>query len=270
MGARELSPREMSEPNTDSAASPFSLAGEVALITGGGTGIGLGIAKCMLAAGAEHVILAGRREDVLAEAAESLGERASHVVQDIAQIDEIPAFADRVRAVAQPTCLVHNAGVNCKKPFVDLTDGEFMGVFDVHVRGAIAITREFAPAMLERGSGSILWISSMATVMGLPLVTSYSVAKCAMHGAVLNLSAEFAPGGVRVNAILPGWIESAMALNSFKGDEPRRQKVLGRTPMKRMGTTEEVGNVAVFLSSPAASFVTGAFLTVDGGASIGF
>ena len=247
------------------------MAGETALITGGGTGIGLGIARCMLNADAEKVILVGRREEVLAEAAAELGERASYLAQDIAKVDEIPAFADRVRADhGQPTCLVHNAGVNCKKPFVDLEDEEFMGVFDVHVRGSLAITRAFVPAMLERGGGSILWISSMATVIGLPLVTSYSVAKTAMHGAVLNMSAEFAPDGVRVNAILPGWIESAMALNSFRGDEPRKQKVLGRTPMKRMGQPEEVGHVAVFLSSPAASFVTGAFLTVDGGASIGF
>ena len=254
-----------------SDSNPYSMAGETALITGGGTGIGLGIAKCMLEAGAEKVILVGRREEVVADAAAGLGERASYIAQDIAKIDEIPAFAEKVRANhGVPTCLVHNAGVNCKKPFVDLSDEEFMGVFDVHVRGSIAITREFVPAMLERGLGSILWISSMATVMGLPLVTSYSVAKSAMHGAVLNMSAEFAPGGVRVNAILPGWIESAMALNSFKGDEPRRQKVLGRTPMKRMGQPEEVGHAAVFLCSPAASFVTGAFLNVDGGAAIGF
>ena len=254
-----------------SDSNPYSMAGETALITGGGTGIGLGIANCMLEAGAEKVILVGRREEVVADAAAGLGERASYIAQDIAKIDEIPAFAEKVRANhGVPTCLVHNAGVNCKKPFVDLSDEEFMGVFDVHVRGSIAITREFVPAMLERGLGSILWISSMATVMGLPLVTSYSVAKSAMHGAVLNMSAEFAPGGVRVNAILPGWIESAMALNSFKGDEPRRQKVLGRTPMKRMGQPEEVGHAAVFLCSPAASFVTGAFLNVDGGAAIGF
>jgi len=151
-----------------------------------------------------------------------------------------------------------------------LDDSEFMEVFDVHIRGALAITKEFVPAMLNKRSGSILWISSMATVIGLPLVTSYSMAKSAMHGAVYNLSAEFAPNGVRVNAILPGWIESAMALNSFKGDEPRRQKVLSRTPMGRMGQPDEVGHAAVFLCSPAASFVTGSLLTVDGGASIGF
>ena len=122
-----------------SDSNPYSMAGETALITGGGTGIGLGIAKCMLAAGAERVILVGRREEVVAEAAAELGERAGFLAQDIARIDEIPAFAERVRAEhGQPTCLVHNAGVNCKKPFVDLSDEEFMGVFDVHVRGAIA------------------------------------------------------------------------------------------------------------------------------------
>ena len=205
------------------------------------------------------------------EAASELGTKASYLSQDIAKIEEIPNFAQRVLSDhGEPTCLVHNAGINCKKPFVDLHDSEFMGVFDVHIRGALAITKEFVPAMLNKGSGSILWISSMATVMGLPLVTSYSMAKSAMHGAVYNLSAEFAPNGVRVNAILPGWIESAMALNSFKGDEPRRQKVLGRTPMGRMGQPDEVGHAAVFLCSPAASFVTGSLLTVDGGASIGF
>ena len=254
-----------------SMENPYSMSGETVLITGGGTGIGLGIGRCMLAAGAEKVILVGRRETVLAEAVAELGERVSYLSQDIARVDEIPDFAQKILSDhGKPTCLVHNAGINCKKPFVDLEDSEFMEVFDVHIRGALAITKEFVPAMLDNQSGSILWISSMATVIGLPLVTSYSMAKSAMHGAVYNLSAEFAPNGVRVNAILPGWIESAMALNSFKGDEPRRQKVLGRTPMGRMGQPDEVGHAAVFLCSPAASFVTGSLLTVDGGASIGF
>ena len=185
--------------------NPYSMSGETVLITGGGTGIGLGIGRCMLAAGAEKVILVGRRETVLAEAASELGERASYISQDIAKIEEIPNFAQRVISDhGEPTCLVHNAGINCKKPFVDLDDSEFMEVFDVHIRGALAITKEFVPAMLNKRSGSILWISSMATVIGLPLVTSYSMAKSAMHGAVYNLSAEFAPNGVRVNAILPG------------------------------------------------------------------
>ena len=251
--------------------NPYSMKGQTVLITGGGTGIGLGIAKCMLQAGADKLILVGRREDVLKEAAESLGEKASYLSQDISKIDEISSFAKHVISKhGQPTCLVHNAGINCKKPFLELKDSEFMNVFDVHIRGALEITKEFAPSMIEKSNGSVLWISSMATVMGLPLVTSYSMAKSAMHGAVYNLSAEFAPHGVRVNAILPGWIESAMALNSFKGDEPRRQKVLGRTLMGRMGKPEEVGHAAVFLCSPASSFVTGSLLTVDGGASIGF
>lgn len=251
--------------------NPYSMKDQIVLITGGGTGIGLGIAKCMLDAGALKVILVGRREEVLQEACMELGEKSSYLSQDIAKLDEIPSFAQQVLSDhGQPTCLVHNAGINCKKPFLELDDSEFMGVFDVHIRGALEITKQFAPSMIEKSKGSILWISSMATVMGLPLVTSYSMAKSAMHGAVYNLSAEFAPHGVRVNAILPGWIESAMALNSFKGDEPRRQKVLGRTPMGRMGKPEEVGHAAVFLCSDAASFVTGSLLTVDGGASIGF
>ena len=141
---------------------------------------------------------------------------------------------------------------------------------DVHVRGSLAITRAFVPAMLERRSGSIILIGSMAALMGLPNVCAYSIAKSAMHGMVYSLTSEYAPHGVRVNAILPGWIESKMALDAFEADPERRNKVFGRTPMDRLGKAEEVGHAAVFLAAPAASFVTGALLTVDGGASIGF
>ncbi|MCP4847494.1 MAG: SDR family oxidoreductase [Verrucomicrobiaceae bacterium] len=250
---------------------PYSLAGETAMITGGGTGIGLGIAKCMLQAGAEKVILVGRREEVLAKAAADLDDRACYAVQDIAQIAEITDFRDRVvDEHGVPTCIVHNAGVNVRKPSVEMSDAEFMSVFDVHVRGSLALTRAFVPAMLERRSGSIILIGSMAALMGLPNVCAYSIAKSAMHGMVYSLTSEYAPHGVRVNAILPGWIESKMALDAFEADPERRNKVFGRTPMDRLGKAEEVGHAAVFLASPAASFVTGALLTVDGGASIGF
>ena len=251
--------------------NPYSLAGEIAMITGGGTGIGLGIANCMLQAGAEKVILIGRREEVLAKAVAGLDDRACYVVQDIAQIAEIGDFHERVvNEHGVPTCIVHNAGVNVRKPSVEMSDTEFMSVFDVHVRGSLALTRAFVPAMLERRSGSIILIGSMAALMGLPNVCAYSIAKSAMHGMVYSLTSEYAPHGVRVNAILPGWIESKMALDAFEADPERRNKVFGRTPMDRLGKAEEVGHAAVFLAAPAASFVTGALLTVDGGASIGF
>ena len=251
--------------------NPYSLTGETAMITGGGTGIGLGIANCMLKAGAEKVILVGRREEVLSQAVAGLGSRASYIVHDITDIDRMEAFRDRVAAEhGVPTCLVHNAGVNVRKPSVEMSDAEFMSVFDVHVRGSLAINRVFVPAMLENRSGSILLIGSMAALMGLPDVSAYSIAKSAMHGMVYSLTAEYAPQGVRVNAILPGWIESKMALDAFEADPKRREKVFGRTPMDRLGRAEEVGHAAVFLASPAASFVTGALLTVDGGASTGF
>ena len=251
--------------------NPYSLTGETAMITGGGTGIGLGIANCMLKAGAEKVILVGRREEVLSQAVAGLGSRASYIVHDITDIDRMEAFRDRVAAEhGVPTCLVHNAGVNVRKPSVEMSDPEFMSVFDVHVRGSLAINRVFVPAMLEKRSGSILLIGSMAALMGLPDVSAYSIAKSAMHGMVYSLTAEYAPQGVRVNAILPGWIESKMALDAFEADPKRREKGFGRTPMDRLGRAEEVGHAAVFLASPAASFVTGALLTVDGGASTGF
>ena len=248
----------------------FSLEREVAVITGGGTGIGLAIASAMAAAGA-RVVLVGRREAELAAAVAGIGPRATHVVHDVTRLDEAPALIARVVAEVGPvTCLVNNAGIHLKKPAVDTTSEEFEGVLRTHVFSAHALTRAVVPAMIARKGGSILFTASMASLFGIPLVIAYSAAKSAYVGMVRGYATEFSPHGVRVNAIAPGWIETAMSRKALAGDPARRDKILGRTPMGKLGLPEDIGWAAVYLTSPAAGFVTGVVLPVDGGISVGF
>ena len=248
----------------------FSLRSETVLITGGGTGIGLAMARAMHAAGA-HVVLVGRREVELAAAVKSLGSGASYVVHDITRLDAAPSLVARIAGEAGPvTCLVNNAGIHLKKPAVETTPEEFQRVLNTHIVGAHALTRAVAPGMIERRHGSILFTGSMASLFGIPLVIAYTAAKSAMVGMVKGYATEFSAHGVRVNCIAPGWIETEMSRRALEGDPVRKAKVLGRTPAATLGLPEDVGWAAAYLASPAAKFVTGVTLPVDGGASIGF
>lgn len=250
--------------------SVFSLEREVAMITGGGTGIGLAIARAMASAGA-RVVLVGRREAELAAACGELGPRSSYVVHDVTQLDGAEALVKRVTSEAGPvTCLVNNAGIHVKKPAVDTTQEEFELVMRTHVFGAHALTRAVAPGMIARRGGSILFTASMASLFGIPLIIAYTAAKSAIGGMVKAYSTEFSPHGVRVNAVAPGWIETEMSRKALAGDPVRRDRILTRTPMGRLGKPEDIGWAAVYLTSPAAEFVTGVMLSVDGGISIGF
>lgn len=251
--------------------NPFSLENETALITGGGTGLGFGIAQCLVRAGA-RVVLVGRREAVLVEACVELGELATFVVGDIT----VTAGATDLIAKAEATSgspltiLCNNAGIHAKKLAVDTSPEEFSAVMQTHVVAAHALTRAVLPGMLERKHGNILFTASMASFLGIPMVMAYSAAKTAMLGMVRSLSAEVSAGGVRVNAIAPGWVDTPMTRKALAGDQARIDKILGRTPMGRFGDPDDIGNAAVYLCSPAAKFITGVVLPVDGGASIGF
>ena len=249
--------------------TPFSLANETALITGGGTGIGFGIAGCMLAAGA-RVVLVGRRESELSKACADLGAGASFIAQDITRFEEMPALVQRAEeaAGAPISILVNNAGIHLKKFAVDTTPEEFQTVLNTHLLAAHALTRAVVPGMLARGHGSILFTSSMAAFMGVPQVIAYAAAKSAFFGMVSTLSAELAARGVRVNAIAPGWIFSEMSSKALDSDPARKAKVMSRIQMGRMGQPEDIGNAAVFLCSPAAGYITGVTLPVDGGAVV--
>ncbi len=168
------------------------------------------------------------------------------------------------------TILVNNAGVHLKKPAEDITVEEFSKVMDVHLLGAHALSRAAYPGMQQAGRGSIVYIASMASLIGLPQTLAYTAAKAGMVGMVRTLASEWSAHGIRVNAIAPGWIETAMMRKAVDNDPERKAKILGRTPMNCFGQPEDIGWAAAFLCSPAAKFITGTCLTVDGGASIGF
>ena len=249
---------------------PFELKNDIALITGGATGIGFAIADCMAQAGA-RVVLAGRREDALIAAKAKIGEKADFVCHDVADTAAADGLIEEVtQRIGTPTILVNNAGNHLKKLAVDTSDAEFMTVLQTHLLGSFALSRAAAPAMLERGAGNILFISSMAAYMGIPQVTAYAAAKSALSGVIRTMATEMSPSGVRVNGIAPGWIETAMTKKSVHSDKKRLEKILSRTPMGYFGDVEDIGWAAVYLASPAAKFVTGTILNVDGGASIGF
>lgn len=254
-----------------SSKKPFRLDGETALITGGGTGIGLGIAKCMVESGAQ-VVLVGRRREQLAHACNELGSRASFVVHDITHFETAGEMLDVAEQQAQSpiSILVNNAGIHLKKLAVDTTPEDFQSVLNTHVIAAHALTRAVVPRMIERSHGSILFTSSMSAFMGVPRILAYSAAKSAYFGVASTLSAELAPHGLRVNAIAPGWIFSEMTQRALDDDLARKARVFSRIQMGRMGVPEDIGWAAVYLASPAAAYVTGVTLPVDGGAKVAF
>jgi NAD(P)-dependent dehydrogenase (short-subunit alcohol dehydrogenase family) len=252
------------------SSSLFSLVGKRALVTGGGTGIGLAISRSFADAGA-HVILTGRREEILQQACQDLGENASYQVCDLSQLPTIPGlFAEISKDGAVLDILVNNAGINAKKSALDVSDEEFDRVVQTNLNAVFALSREVARAMAVRGSGVILNITSMAAMYGLPKVPAYSSSKTAVLGLTRALAVEWAPHGIRVNSIAPGFIYSDMTDKALNSYPERKRRAMDRTPMGRMGRAEEVGAAALFLCSDAASFITGVNLPVDGGNSVGF
>ena len=248
----------------------FSLAGKLALITGGGSGIGFDIANCMVSAGG-RVVITGRREEPLREAVSTLGERAQYRVNDVTKRDSLDALVEEIeRTIAPVDILVNNAGINMKKPALEVTDEDFDRIVHTNLNSVFSLTRVCAQRMMARKSGSIIMISSMAAYYGIDRVAAYAASKSGVEGMVKVLASEFSGNGVRVNAIAPGFIETAMSKTAMGGDPDRFARAMRRTPMGKFGQPEDIGWAAVFLASEAAKYVTGVSLPVDGGNSIGF
>ncbi len=253
----------------DSAVA-FSLRGHRALVTGGGSGLGLGIARCFVAAGAE-VVIVGRDADRLAAAVSLLGESATALPFDVAETGGAEAFAAEVLDTAGPvSILANNAGGTVKKPVAEMQVDEFRSVMEVHVTGAFALTRALLPQLRGTGRGSVLFTASMSSFLGIPFVAGYSAAKAAHVGLVRALATELAPDGIRVNGVAPGWIDTALFRQATSQDPARRDKIMGRIPMRRVGTEADIGWAMTYLASDAAAYVTGHILVVDGGALHGF
>lgn len=248
----------------------YGLDGKTALVTGGGTGLGTAIAKSLHASGAD-VIIAGRRQAVLEETCADIGERCSSAKLDISNTDALAEFElslfERYGAL---DILVNNAGNTVKKPFTESALSDLDAVLDVQVRGALELTRLVIRRQLSQAGGSIIFTSSMAAFIGQRDTLGYSVAKSALGGAVRGLTAEFANRGFRINAVAPGWIDTDLFRSATQGDSDRLARIHGRIPIGRLGHPDDIGWACAFLASPAARYITGQVLLVDGGGSIGF
>jgi len=242
----------------------------IAIVTGGASGIGFAIAKKFVQNDIK-VILMGRDKTRLRLACETLGALADFVVCDLAELIKLPEIVNKIwENYGRIDILVNNAGMHLKKPIKEVTDEDFQKVILTNQTAMFSLTREVANVMQQQRSGVVLNISSMASQYGLPYVIAYTASKSAIEGMTRAMAVELAQYGIRVNCLAPGFIKTNMSALALEKDPERKKKVLSRTPLGRLGSTEEVADAALFLVSKSSSFITGIILPVDGGNSIGF
>ncbi|KAF1853452.1 hypothetical protein Lal_00013809 [Lupinus albus] len=261
-------------PSTLPYLSNFSLAGQVALVTGSGRGLGLEIARALAGSGA-HVLLNGRDAATLeARVAEirsefgAAGGSASALAFDVSDRAAVrDAFARIERDHGRLDVLVQNVGQRNRKPLAELTDDEIVTLLDVDLASSLILAREAARLMLPRGRGRLIAVTSVAGQIARANDSVYAAAKAGLNGMVRALAAEYGPQGLTSNAIAPGFF--ATETNAAIVNDPERGAYFtNRTPMRRWGRPEEIAGAAVFLASAAASYVNGHVLVVDGGATI--
>ena len=245
----------------------FSLAGKTALVTGAGRGIGRGLALAFAEAGAD-VALNARTDSELkavAKEIEGLGRRAVTLPASVETADGARQVVEEAIAqLGQLDVLLTAAGTAIRRPAEEVTDEQFERQVSVNLRGTYFSCQAAGRHMLERGTGSIITIGSLTTSFGLPLRSVYAATKGAVGQLTKTLAVEWAPRGVRVNCIAPGWILTPLT-QPLHDDAKQSGWIVGRTPMGRWGTPEDLQGVAVYLASGASGFVTGQTHYVDGG-----
>lgn len=243
---------------------------KIALVTGGGSGIGLAITEKFVRNNI-HTIIVGRDMARLNAAREKLGDLCIPMCCDLTDLKSIPPLVEKImNQYGYIDIVVNNAGINQKKEFIEVTDADFQNIMLTNVTAVFVLSREVVKYMIERGRGSIINISSMASQYGIPKVIAYTASKSAIEGMTKAMAVELSPKGIRINCIAPGFIATDMSAKALNGDKERMQKVLSRTPMGGLGEPSDIADSALFLVSDAAKYITGTVLPVDGGNSVGF
>jgi NAD(P)-dependent dehydrogenase (short-subunit alcohol dehydrogenase family) len=245
----------------------LELTNRVAVVIGGTSGIGRAIAHGLAEAGAD-VVPSSRRSDqveVAAQEIEERGRRTLRVASDVSDRASLQNLLEEcVATFGKVDILVNCAGRTKRAPTIDFPDAEWDAIIDTNLTGTLRACQVFGRHMIEKQYGRIVNIASLSTFVALFEVAAYSASKAAVASLTKSLAIEWAPHGVCVNGIAPGVFRTPLNYKLLD-DSPRGREFLTRTPMKRFGQVEELAGAAVFLSSDAASFVTGEILVVDGG-----
>ena len=251
--------------------SLFDLTGKTAFVTGASRGIGRAIAVALAQAGADLALVA-RTAEGLADTADdvtAVGRKAVVFPADVTdQVAIAGAVAAAIDQLGKVDVVVNNAGgSNFMVPFRDLRMSGWDKLMKLNLSSAVYVCQAFAPHLLDRGSGSVINVASVAGVASAPLISPYGAAKAALISLTKTLAVEWAGNGVRVNALCPGW--TATDLNRNLWDDPvSGPAAVATVPMKRWATAQEMAGPAVFLASDAASYMTGQTIVVDGGQTI--
>ncbi len=238
---------------------------KIAIITGGSRGIGRAIAETFVREGAK-VVICGRKAATLDQAAREIGPAATPFVCHVGRRDQIQAMVDAVtRDFGRIDILVNNAGTNVTQaPCLSLDERMFDKMIEVNLKSAFLLTQLVAPGMCERGSGSVINISSISGIKPQFEGLLYSMTKAALIMLTQSYALELGPRGVRVNAIAPGLIQTVLGEYYWKHDA-RREKCMEHQPIRHLGQPAEIAEVAVMLASGRSSFMTGQTIVVDGG-----
>jgi len=244
----------------------FDLKGKAALVTGGNGGIGLGMAKGLAAAGAS-IAIAGRDKAKNAAAAKALG--AIALEADLRDEKACRAMVEEAAGkLGRLDILVNNAGMNVRKRPEEYTLEEWKLVLDTNLTSAFVASHGAYPHLKRAGGGKIVNIGSMMSIFGAAFVAPYGASKGGIVQLTRALACAWAKDNIQVNAVLPGWIDTAMTQRARKDIAGLNENVLRRTPAGRWGVPDDLSGVAVFLCSKASDFVTGTAIPVDGGYSV--
>ena len=241
----------------------FGLADKTVIVTGGAQGIGEACVRRFAREGAKVVIadVDDARGSALSRELGALYVRCD--VSDKSQVQTL--ITSTLAAHGGIDVLVNNAGIFKAADFLDVTEADFDLVLRVNLKGAFLVGQAVAREMAKAGSGSIVNMSSVNGVMAIPNIASYNVSKGGINQLTRAMALALVNWGIRVNAVAPGTIATELANKAVLTSDEARQRILGRTPMKRLGTPEEIADAVAFLASDAASYITGEILTVDGG-----
>ncbi|WP_423140707.1 2-dehydro-3-deoxy-D-gluconate 5-dehydrogenase KduD [Parablastomonas sp. CN1-191] len=252
-------------------AISFDLIGKAALVTGANTGIGQAIAIALAQAGAD-VAVAGRSEPTETLAAlKAIGRKVVNIAADLSSIQPVQRVTDEaVDGLGRLDILVNNAGIIRRDDLLDFTEADWDAVIDTNLKSLFFLSQAAARHMAARAAdgdqsrGKIVNIASLLSFQGGIRVPSYAAAKSGVAGVTRAMANELAARGIQVNAIAPGYIATNNTA-ALQGDETRNRQILERIPAGRWGRPEDIAGTAVYLSSPAADYVTGQILAVDGG-----